>query len=52
MNKEIFQVFYDPDQHLEDTLKAFEEFTQVFELRYEAQYPDPPRVSLDAAVER
>ena len=46
MNKETYQVFFypdqRPDQRPEDTLKPFEEFTQVFELRYEAQYPDPP----------
>ena len=46
------QVFFDPDEHPEDTLKAFEEFTQIFTLRYAAQYPDPPKVSLEAAIER
>jgi hypothetical protein len=46
------QLFFDPNKHPEDTLKAFQEFIQTFELRYNAQYPDPPRVSLDAAVER
>ena len=46
------QVFFDPDQHPEDTLKAFEDFVQIFKLRYEAQYPDPPKVSLEAALQR
>jgi len=46
------QLYLDPDQHPEDTLKSFEEFTQVFELRYVAQYPDPPKVSMDAAIAR
>ena len=46
------QVFFNPDDHPEDTLKAFEEFTKIFNLRYDAQYPDPPKVSLEAAIER
>ena len=46
------QVFFDPDHHPEDTLKAFEDFIQIFQLRYEAQYPDPPKVSLEAALQR
>lgn len=46
------QLFFDPNEHPEHTLKAFEEFIQAFELRYNAQYPDPPKVSLDAAFER
>ena len=41
-----------PDQHPDDTLKDFNEFIQSFYLRYEAQYPDPPKVSIDAAIER
>ena len=27
-------------------------FVQIFERRYKAQFPDPPKVSLDAALER
>ena len=46
------QLFFDPDQYPEDTLKAFEEFTQLFELGYDAQFPDPPKVSMDAAIDR
>ena len=43
---------FDPDCHPEDTLKAFDEFVQRFELRYDAQFPDPPKVSMDSAIER
>ena len=43
---------FDPDLHPDDTLKAFNEFIQSFYLRYEVQYPDLPKVSIDAAVER
>ena len=45
-------VFFNPDEHPEDTLKAFEEFIKVFVLRYNAQYPDPPKVSIEAAINR
>ena len=45
-------MFFNPDKHSEDTLTAFEEFTQAFELRYEAQFPDPPKVSMNVAIER
>ena len=46
------QLFFDPDQHPDDTLKAFDEFVEDFELRYDANYPDPPKVSLETAVQR
>ena len=46
------QLFFDPDKHPEDTLKAFDKFTQAFELRHEAQFPDPHKVSIYAAIER
>ena len=39
------QVYFDPDDYPNDTLKSFE-------LRYNAQYPDLPKVSLDAAINR
>ena len=39
-------LFFDPANHPDDTLKAFNDFTQIFELRYAAQFPDPPKVSL------
>ena len=47
-----FTIYFDPDKHPEDTLKAFEEFIKKFSLRYEAQFPDPPKVSLGAAIQR
>ena len=38
--------------YLEYTLHAYTEFVQHFELRDIAQYPDPPKASLDAAIQR
>ena len=46
------RLYFDPDEHPENTLKAFQQFIQRFQLRYDAMYPDPPKVSLEAAVER
>ena len=43
---------FNPEDHPADTLKAFNEFTTTFEFRYEAEFPDPPRVSMDTAIER
>ena len=45
-------LFFDPDGHPEGTLEAFTGFTKQFELRYNAQNPDVPGVSLDAAIQR
>ena len=45
-------VFFDSDLHSDDTLKSFVDFVKCFKLRYEAAYPDPPKVSLDAALSR
>ena len=45
-------LFFDPNSYPEETLKAFIEFTETFDLRYEAQFPDPPKVSFDAALQR
>ena len=45
-------LYFDPNDHPDETLKAFDDFTQMFELRYDAQFPDPPKVSLDAAIQR
>ena len=36
-------IYYDPDEHPKDILKAFEEFIKKFLLRYEAQFSDPPK---------
>ena len=46
------KLYFDPDQHPEETLKAFNEFTEDFLLRYDANHPDPPKVSMDAAIQR
>ena len=45
-------LFYDPDKHPHDTLKSFKDFLHTFELRYDAQFPDVPRASMDAALQR
>ena len=45
-------LFFDPDLHPDDTLNSFIDFVQDFEHRYDAAYPDPPKVSLDAAISR
>jgi len=34
-------MFFNPDDFPDATLKAFTEFTQSFELRYNAKFPDP-----------
>lgn len=46
------QLHFDPDLHPDDTLKQFNQFYKRFDLRYNAQYPDPPKVSMEAAIER
>ena len=43
---------FNPDDDPASTLKSFNEFIQLFELRYDAVYLDPPKVSLDAALHR
>ncbi len=45
-------LYFDPDKHPENTLKMFNEFCETFILRYNALYPDPPKVSMDAAIAR
>ena len=46
------QLHFDPDDHPQDTLKVFNEFCESFTLRYNALYPDPPKVSMDSALAR
>ena len=46
------RLHFDPNEHPENTLKAFQEFIQHFQLRYDALHPDTPKVSLEAAIER
>ena len=41
---------FDPDQHPHATLKAFNEFIEQYEFRYEAQYPEPPKSIMDGAI--
>ena len=43
---------FDPDKHPHATLKAFNEFVEQYEFRYEAQYPEPPKNLLDNAILR
>ena len=45
-------MFFDPEAHPEDTLKAFLEFTQRFILQYNPKFPDPPKVSLELTIKR
>ncbi len=45
-------LYFEPDNHPHDTLKVFNEFCDTFTLRYNALYPDPPKVSMDAALAR
>ena len=45
-------LIFNPEDHPSDTLKSFDEFRTTFEFRYAAEFPDPPRVSMDAAIER
>ena len=45
-------IFFDPDQHTKDTLKSFKSFCTRFQLRYEAQFPDPPKTAMDSAIQR
>ena len=45
-------IFFDPDQQTKDTLKTFKSFCTRFQLRYEAQFPDPPKTAMDSAIQR
>ncbi len=63
-NASASTLHFDPDLHPDDTLRAFDEFIQSFTYsrhvfkasrivhRYDAQYSDPPKVFLDAAISR
>ena len=46
------QIYFDPNQHPNDTCKAFKQFCLRFELRYHAQFVDPPRTAMDSAIQR
>ena len=43
---------FDPDKYPHSTLKAFNEFIEQYEFRYDAQYPEVPKHVLDNAVEK
>ena len=45
-------IFFDPNRHPSDTHKAFKLFCKRFELRYNAQFVDPPRTAMDSAIQR
>ena len=51
-NSTLPTLFFDSDKHPDSTLKAFNDFIESFELRYKALYPEPPKVSLEAAISR
>ena len=45
-------IYFNPDNHPTDTWKAFRSFTNRFELRYGAQFTEPPRSAMDSAIQR
>ena len=49
---ETENLFFDPDKYPHNTLKEFKIFCNRFDLRYEAQFPDPPRSAMDSAIQR
>ena len=51
-NPALPSLYFDPDKHPDSTLKAFNDFVESFELRYDALYPEPPKISLETAIER
>ena len=51
-SKTCSDIYFDPDEHPDATLKAFDEFACQFLLRYAALYPDPPKSSIDVAISR
>ena len=51
-NPALPTIYFDPDKHPDATLKAFNKFIKSFELQYDALYPEPPKISLETAIER
>ena len=43
---------FDPDSHPHSTLKAFNQFIEQYEFRYDAQFPEVQKHVLDAGVEK
>ena len=41
---------FNPDRFPHATLKAFNEFIEQYEFRYEAQYPEPPKHAIEACI--
>ena len=46
------KIYFDPNQHANDTWKAFKTFCNRFNLRYNAQFTDPPKTAMDSALQR
>ena len=42
-NSKVSSIIFNPDDYPHDTLKAFNQFVEQFEFRYEAQYPEIPK---------
>ena len=51
-NTHTESIFFDPDKNPSDTLKAFNSFCNRCELRYDAQFTDPPKTAMDSAIQR
>ena len=45
-------IFFNPDKHPSNTWKAFRTFASRFELRYAAQFTEPPKSAMDSAIQR
>ena len=43
---------FDLDEYPKNTLKPFNDYVELFELKYNAQFPDPPKFSLNSALKR
>ena len=43
---------FNPDKHPHATLKAFNDFIEQFEFRYNAQYPEPSRSTIENAISK
>ena len=46
------KLYLDPDLYPNSTQRKLSEFIHTFRLRYEAQYPDPLKVLMGAAIEK
>ena len=46
----VVTLLFDPDLHPHTTLKAFNEFVDQYEFRYNAQYPQPPKALKEDAI--